>query len=201
METTANAPAGTGPAMTVPLNVHDARCGALFVSGLEPSDARTAGSVTESISRAVRRFGTRGCAGRGTRVRRPPRGRRRADALGPPIRCRAGRPPACQPGPSRLAGPQLAARAATAQREDGAGMNETCDRCGPAADAAYRVHRRGERHLGQHCTSRLRAALCARGWTIWPVVRARRARQARHGLLLRCPAIAPKTTLVTDEGT
>jgi hypothetical protein len=65
METTANAPAGTGQAMTVRLNVHDARCGALFVSGLEPSDAPTAGSVTESISRAVRRFGTCGCAGRG----------------------------------------------------------------------------------------------------------------------------------------
>ena len=65
METTANAPAGTGQAMTVRLNVHDARCGAQFVSGLEPSDAPTAGSATESISRAVRRFGTRGCAGRG----------------------------------------------------------------------------------------------------------------------------------------
>ena len=51
------------------------------------------------------------------------------------------------------------------------------------------------------CTSRLRAALCSRGWTTWPVVRARRAPQARHGLPLRCPAIAPKTTLVTDEGT
>jgi hypothetical protein len=60
METTANAPAGTGQAMTVQLNVHDARCGVLFVSGLEPSDAPTAGSVTESISRAVRRFGTPG---------------------------------------------------------------------------------------------------------------------------------------------
>jgi len=64
MESSATAPAGTRQAMTVRLNVHDARCGALFASGLEPSDAPTAGSMTESISRAVRRFGTRGCAGR-----------------------------------------------------------------------------------------------------------------------------------------
>ena len=60
METTANAPAGTGQAMTVPLNAQDARCGALFVSGLDRSDAPTAGRVTESISRAMGRFGTPG---------------------------------------------------------------------------------------------------------------------------------------------
>ena len=64
METTANAPAGARKPVTVRLNVHDARCEALFASGLQPSDAPTADSVTESISRAVRRFGTRGCAGR-----------------------------------------------------------------------------------------------------------------------------------------
>ena len=40
-----------------------------------------------------------------------------------------------------------------------------------------------------------KGALGARGWTIWPVVRASRALQGRHGLPLRCPAIAPKTTL------
>jgi hypothetical protein len=46
------------------LNVDDARCEALFASGLQRSDALTAASVAEAISGAVRRFGTRGCAGR-----------------------------------------------------------------------------------------------------------------------------------------
>jgi len=46
------------------LNVDDARCEALFASGLQRSDAPTGASVAEAISRAVRRFGTRGCAGR-----------------------------------------------------------------------------------------------------------------------------------------
>jgi len=45
------------------LNVDDARCEALFASGLQRSDAPTASSVAEAISGAVRRFGTRGCAG------------------------------------------------------------------------------------------------------------------------------------------
>jgi hypothetical protein len=44
------------------LNVDDARCEALFASGLQPSDALTAARVAEAISGAVRRFGTRGCA-------------------------------------------------------------------------------------------------------------------------------------------
>jgi hypothetical protein len=44
------------------LNVDDARCEALFASGLQRSDAPTAASVAEAISGAVRRFGTRGCA-------------------------------------------------------------------------------------------------------------------------------------------
>ncbi len=46
------------------LNVDDAWCEALFASGLQRSDAPTAASVAEAISGAVRRFGTRGCAGR-----------------------------------------------------------------------------------------------------------------------------------------
>ena len=46
------------------LNVDDARCEALFASGLQRSDAPTGASVAEAISCAVRRFGTRGCAGR-----------------------------------------------------------------------------------------------------------------------------------------
>ena len=48
-------------------------------------------------------------------------------------------------------------------------MNEMCDRCGPAVAAVYRVGRHGELYLCGHCTNRLRAALFAQGWTIWPV--------------------------------
>ena len=55
--------------------------------------------------------------------------------------------------------------------------------------------------ISRHCASRVRAALGARGWTIWPVVRARRALQGRHGLPLRCPANCPEDNPLTDEGT
>jgi ribosomal protein S27AE len=48
-------------------------------------------------------------------------------------------------------------------------MSETCDRCGPAVPAAYRVDRDGELYLCGHCTRRLWPALSARGWTMWPV--------------------------------
>ncbi len=48
-------------------------------------------------------------------------------------------------------------------------MNETCDRCGPAVRAAYRVNRDdGELFLCLHCASQLWAALSERGWIIWP---------------------------------
>jgi hypothetical protein len=47
-------------------------------------------------------------------------------------------------------------------------MNETCDRCGPAVRAAYRVDRSGELYLCGHCIGRLGTALTAQGWTIWP---------------------------------
>jgi hypothetical protein len=46
------------------LNVNDARCEALFASGLQPSDDPTAGEVAEVISRTVRQLGIRGCVGR-----------------------------------------------------------------------------------------------------------------------------------------
>jgi hypothetical protein len=46
------------------LNVTDARCEALFASGLQPSDAPTGEAVAEAIGRAVRQFGIRGCADR-----------------------------------------------------------------------------------------------------------------------------------------
>jgi hypothetical protein len=46
------------------LNVNDARCAALFASGLQRSDAPTPEVLTEVISRTVRRFGIRGCTSR-----------------------------------------------------------------------------------------------------------------------------------------
>ena len=45
-------------------------------------------------------------------------------------------------------------------------MNETCDRCGPAVRAAYRMDRSGELYLCRHCTNLLRPALSAQGWNI-----------------------------------
>jgi hypothetical protein len=45
-------------------------------------------------------------------------------------------------------------------------MNETCDRCGPAVNAAYRVDRSGELYLCRHCMNLLRPALAAQGWHI-----------------------------------
>ena len=48
-------------------------------------------------------------------------------------------------------------------------MNQTCDRCGPAVRAAYRIARDGELYLGRHGTTRLGAALSAQGWAIWPI--------------------------------
>jgi hypothetical protein len=46
------------------LNVNEARCAALFASGLQRSEALTRDAVDEAVSRAVRQFGVRGCAGR-----------------------------------------------------------------------------------------------------------------------------------------
>ena len=115
MESSANAPAGAGQAMTVRLNVHDARGGALFAPGLQPADAPAPGSMTESISRAMRRFGTRGCAGR--RAQQP------------------GGHPGVVAGRTRRArqfAAGAAAREATTQAADGAQMNQTGDRVGPA---------------------------------------------------------------------
>ena len=42
----------------------DARCEALFCSGLQPSDVSTADMVAMAISRAVQQFGIHGCVGR-----------------------------------------------------------------------------------------------------------------------------------------
>ena len=46
------------------LNVDAVRCEALFASRLQPSDDPTAAEVAKVISRTVRQFGIRGCAGR-----------------------------------------------------------------------------------------------------------------------------------------
>ena len=46
------------------LNINEARCEALFVSVLQPSDEPTAAALGELVSAEVRRFGVRGCAGR-----------------------------------------------------------------------------------------------------------------------------------------
>jgi hypothetical protein len=48
-------------AMTRP---NQARCEALFASGLQPSDAPTAGMIAAAITCTVRQFGTSGCASR-----------------------------------------------------------------------------------------------------------------------------------------
>jgi len=63
-------------------------------------------------------------------------------------------------------------------------MNDTCDRCGPAVHAPYRVNRSGtayrvdrsgvayrmerreELYLCGHCAHLLRPALSAQGWSI-----------------------------------
>jgi len=46
------------------MNVDDARCLALFASGLQPSDALTAETTAQAIDRAIRRLGVRGCVAR-----------------------------------------------------------------------------------------------------------------------------------------
>jgi len=46
------------------LNMDDARCEALFVSGLQRSDAPDATTLAGLIRAAVRQYGVRGCAGR-----------------------------------------------------------------------------------------------------------------------------------------
>ena len=46
------------------LNVNDARCEALFASGLQRSDAPTPETLAEVISRTVRQFGLAGCLSR-----------------------------------------------------------------------------------------------------------------------------------------
>jgi ribosomal protein S27AE len=65
------------------------------------------------------------------------------------------------------------------------GMNETCDRCGPATGAAYRIDRDGELYLCGRCASRCWRALSAQGWIFWP---------------LGVHALAPQASAVPDYG-
>ena len=63
-------------------------------------------------------------------------------------------------------------------------MNQTCDRCGPAVGAGYRVdrvNRAGELSLCGVCASRHWRALSAQGWTFWPLGVHAIAPQARTG--------------------
>ena len=48
-------------------------------------------------------------------------------------------------------------------------MNETCDRCGPAVRAVYRMDRQGKLYLCGHCKGRHWPALSAQGWTVRPL--------------------------------
>jgi hypothetical protein len=61
-------------------------------------------------------------------------------------------------------------------------MNETCDRCGPAVRAVYRVEGYGELYLCGHCKNWLRAAPFAQGWTICPACEHAVAPQAHAGV-------------------
>jgi hypothetical protein len=47
--------------------------------------------------------------------------------------------------------------------------DQTCDRCGPAVRAVYRVQRQGELYLCKHCANRHWPDLSRQGWNIWPV--------------------------------
>ena len=63
-------------------------------------------------------------------------------------------------------------------------MNQTCDRCGPAVRAGYRidrVNRAGELYLCGQCASRHWRAFSAQGWTFWPLGAHALAPQASTG--------------------
>jgi hypothetical protein len=64
------------------------------------------------------------------------------------------------------AGPEKGLKAIAQTRQRTLKMNETCDRCGPAIRAVYRVTRNGELYLCGHCAKRLWPALSAQGWGV-----------------------------------
>ena len=69
-------------------------------------------------------------------------------------------------------------------------MSQTCDRCGPAVRASYRVERTGELFLCGHCASRHWPMLSAQGWIIWPTGVHALAPQASSALGNPCPVSA-----------
>jgi hypothetical protein len=77
-------------------------------------------------------------------------------------------------------------------------MNETCDRCGPAVRAVYRVTRDGELYFCSHCARRLRAALSAEGWTSTVALRA--AGRTRAGPWPAIRAALGFSARAEDEG-
>lgn len=146
--------------------INGARCQALFSSALQPSDAPTADMVADAINRTVQRLGLGGCVAR------------MAQEFGdhptqPSSRCagRASSPLVRPPGRRQHDSTAAAAQAnspntITCTSDGRLEMNETCDRCGPAVRAVYRVDRDGELYLCGHCTNQLRPVLSAQGWSV-----------------------------------
>jgi hypothetical protein len=81
-------------------------------------------------------------------------------------------------------------------------MNQTCDRCGPATGAAYRVDRIGELYLCGQCASRHWRALSAQGWMFWPLGLHAIAPQASTGRLYgpAGEAVVPSGAARAGEG-
>jgi len=110
----------------------------------------------------------------------------------------AGRNDSSLPGRSRSSrrnwadGSDLGSR--SARTHGSLQMNETCDRCGPAVRAAYRVHKRGELYLCRHRAARLWRTLSAHVWTRaagGPEVHPRRPRPRRVRRDVREPGVSP----------
>src|SRR6266568_3877057 len=78
------------------------------------------------------------------------------------------------------AGPEKGLKAIVQTRQRTLKMNETCDRCGPAIRAVYRVTRNGELYLCGHCAKRLWPALSAQGWASTVTLRAAGRTRAGH---------------------
>jgi ribosomal protein S14 len=77
-------------------------------------------------------------------------------------------------------------------------MNETCDRCGPAVRAVYRVTRNGELYLCRHCASQLWPALSAQGWASTVALRGPGRTRARPWSAIR--AALGLSARAEDEG-
>jgi hypothetical protein len=106
------------------LNVDDAWCEALFASALQRSATPTAESVAAAISRAVRRFGTRGCVSRmAQEFGDHPQAAAERMRWVRQLATEAAIPATCEPGPeaARVAGLPVT----TADQRNQHGRNET----------------------------------------------------------------------------